>query len=421
MLTMLLVLTGMVLAMSGSALADELDLGLDTLFEQWNEDAPALSALVDYVESVTDEESEDFIPEEARIAVFDMDGTLSGELFPTYLEVVLLANRILSDPSWKPDAEMLEFGRMMRDHALDKSFPEGFDYDFSHHQAKAFAGMTMEEYAAFVRNVLEHEADGFEGMTYGEAYYRPMAEVLTYLTAYGFKCYVVSGSDRFIVRTFMGDALGIPSDQTIGSDTLMAASGQGSTDGIEYVFTGDDTVVRTDKLIIKDLKTNKVAQIVQEIGQQPVLSFGNSSGDVSMNNYALLNNPYRSAAFMLVADDDVRDYGNPEKGPELRKKWEDMGYQVISMRDDWKTIYGEDVKKTGEFHWLQDFADDKIPARDTVAETETGKAAAQSESNAETGKAAAQSESNAETGKAAAQDVDSETESGAAEQLEKAA
>ena len=34
--------------------------------------------------------------------------------------------------------------------------------------------------------------------------------------------------------------------------------------------------VRTDELIIKNLKTNKVLQISQEIGKVPVLSFGNS-------------------------------------------------------------------------------------------------------------------------------------------------
>ena len=47
-----------------------------------------------------------------------------------------------------------------------------------------------------------------------------------------------------------------------------------------------DTLVRTDRLLIKDMKTNKVLQIAQEIGRQPVLSFGNSSGDMSMHNYA---------------------------------------------------------------------------------------------------------------------------------------
>ena len=45
---------------------------------------------------------------------------------------------------------------------------------------------------------------------------------------------------------------------------------------------------------------NKVLQIVTDIGRQPVLSFGNSSGDVSMHNYTIMNNVYPSAAFMLT-------------------------------------------------------------------------------------------------------------------------
>ncbi len=31
------------------------------------------------------------------------------------------------------------------------------------------------------------------------------------------------------------------------------------------------------------------------------------------------------------------------------------------MRDDWKTIYGEEVEKTGEFDWLADYAEDRVP------------------------------------------------------------
>ena len=336
--------------LTGSSAAEE-------QFLLWEPDAPALHALKDYVQAVTDSASQDFIPQEDRIAVFDMDGTLIGELFPTYLEVMLLTERILADSSWEPDEEMLEFGRMTRDHALDKSFPADYDYAFSHHQAKAFAGMTLQEYADFITRTLQQEADGFEGMTYAEAYYLPMVEVVEYLQENGFKCYIVSGSDRFIIRTYLDGVVDIPYENMIGSDTALAARNQGDTDGIEYVFTGDDELVRTDKLLVKDLKTNKVLQIAQEIGKQPVLSFGNSSGDVSMNNYALLNNPYRSAAFMLVADDDARDYGNPAKHDELTAKWEGMGYNVISMRDDWKTIYGENVKKTGTFRWLEKYAD----------------------------------------------------------------
>jgi len=92
-----------------------------------------------------------------------------------------------------------------------------------------------------------------------------------------------------------------------------------------------------------------------------VLSFGNSSGDVSMHNYVIHNNVYKSAAFMLIADDDVRDYGNPVKVAPLKEKWEASGYTVISMANDWKTIYGEDVVKTNEFHWLEELAEDRVP------------------------------------------------------------
>ncbi len=329
-------------------------------FSLWNTDAPALGDLTGYVEAVTDPDSPDFIPEADRIATFDMDGTLIGELFPTYLEVILLTERILADPDYEPDEEMLEFGRVMRDHVLDKSYPAGFDYEFSYHQAKAFEGMTIDEYYDFIDRTLQHGADGFEGMTYAQAYYKPMAQVVEYLQDNGFKCYVVSGSDRFIVRAFIRGFLDIPAENIIGSDTALKARDQGDIEGIEYVFTGDDTVVRSDQLIIKNLKLNKVLQIAQEIGHQPVLSFGNSSGDVSMNNYAICNNKYRSAAFMVVADDEERDYGKSENHDKLFEEWKDMGYSVISMRDDWKTIYGEDVKKTGEFNWLTNYADENI-------------------------------------------------------------
>lgn len=358
------------MAFAGIAIAETAETEGEIGFELWNPDAPALNALIEYVAAVTDEASPDYIPPADRIATFDMDGTLMAELAPTYLEVMLLTERILKDPSYQPDEEMLAFGRMTRDCALDKSFPDDYDYEFSYHQARAFAGMTLPEYADFITRFLVYDADGFEGMTYADAYYLPMTEVVEYLQENGFKCYVVSGSDRFIVRTFIEGAFDIPAENIIGSDTQLAARDQGDADGIEYVFTGDDELVRTDRLLIKDLKTNKVIQIAQEIGRQPVLSFGNSSGDVSMNNYALLNNRYRSAAFMVVADDGERDYGNPDNHGELTEKWQGMGYNVISMRDDWKTIYGDDVKKTGEFHWLENYAEDRVPA-DAANESET--------------------------------------------------
>ena len=60
---------------------------------------------------------------------------------------------------------------------------------------------------------------------------------------------------------------------------------------------------------------------------------------------------------MLIADNEEQDYGNTEKVQPLREKWEANGYYVISMKDDFRTIYGEEVSKTGTFHCLEDLAE----------------------------------------------------------------
>ena len=331
----------------------------EEIFAEWNEGAPALEALIDYVESVTDEASPDYIPPVDRIAVFDMDGTVYGELFPTYLEYYMLAWRILKDPSIEPDAEMLKVGRTLRDCALDNSFPEDMPVQHAIQAARAYAGLTLNEFADFVTEILLRDVDGFEGMTYGEAFYQPILEVVEYLQENEFKVYIVSGSDRFICRTLIEGHMDIPYENIIGMDVALEATNQNGVDGLDYVYTAEDDVIRSDRLLIKNLKMNKVCQIAQEIGRQPVLSFGNSGGDVSMHMYTISNNVYKSAAFMLVADDDVRDYGNPEKAEELREQWDEKGFNVISMKNDFRTIYGEDVVKTGEFHWAEELADDR--------------------------------------------------------------
>ncbi len=366
-----------VMAFAIPAMAEEED-----PFADWNPEAPALQALIEYVTAVTDETSQDYIPPVDRIATFDMDGTLCAELNPTYLEYYLLAWWILKDPSWEPDAEMLEFGRMLRDHAIDKAFPDGMDMLHATHAARAYAGMTLTQFSDFVTNCLVREADGFEGMTYANAFYTPMIEVVEYLQEHDFKVYIVSGSDRFICRTYLEGVLDIPYENIIGMDVAVEATNQGDTDGLKYVYSKDDTIIRTDRLLIKNLKMNKVTQIVQEIGRQPVLSFGNSSGDVSMHNYTIFDNKYRSAAFMLVADNEELDYGNAEKVQPLREQWEANGYHVISMKDDFRTIYGDGVRKTDTFFWMSDLAEDRQPAEEAQPAEQTAAEAQPAEETA---------------------------------------
>ena len=312
-------------------------------FTQWNS-CEALTALQEYVEDVTNPNSKNFIKEEDRIATFDMDGTFVGELYPTYFEYNLLEYRVLDDETYKdiaPD-DVKEAAQNIRDFVRNgKKLPSHFDMIHAQAAAKAYAGMTLAQFDTYVKAYAAKQANGFRGMTYGQSFYKPMLQVFNYLKANGFTYYVVSGSDRFICRALV-EAIGISPNRVIGMDVKLRSSSQGDETGVNYTMGKEEDLIRTDELIIKNLKTNKVLQITQEIGKVPVLSFGNSSGDCAMHNFCL-SNTYRSAAFMLIADDDSRDHADREKALSLGTQWREAGYHVISMRDDFKTIYGDGI------------------------------------------------------------------------------
>ncbi len=340
-----------------------------TYFGSWNE-CSSLTALKEYINDVTDKKSPNYIPIEDRIATFDMDGTFIGELYPTYFEYNMLEYRVLEDEDYKSiaPADVVETANDIRNFVtLGTPLPNydeshGFDMKHAYAAAKAYSGMSIAEFDQYVKNYAKNPANGFINMTYAESFYKPMLEVFDYLAANDFTYYVVSGSDRFICRSLV-ESLGIAPNRVIGMDVELKMSEQGSADGVNYTCGVDETLIRTDNLLIKNLKTNKVKQIAQEIGKVPVLSFGNSGGDAAMHNYALSNPSYKSAAFMLVADDDTRDHARKNVLDEgtlrlendeefqarinkLNNDWEKANYHVISMKNDFKTIYGNNVQIT---------------------------------------------------------------------------
>ncbi len=314
----------------------------------WSGEAPARKALLSYMAAVTDETSPDFIPVEDRIAVFDMDGTLFCETDPNYFDYMLLEYRVLEDPDYKDRASEFErevAGKIREQNETGKSF-SGLEVDHGRAVASAFAGMTLGEFNDYIREFKKQPMPGYEGMLRGEGWYLPMLQVVEYLQANGFTVYIVSGTDRLIVRgIFDGAPLNIPNRQLIGSDETIVSSGQGDADGLEYVFAEGDELILGGEFLIKNLKMNKVSVIMQEIGQQPVLSFGNSTGDSSMAEFVTGGNPYLSLAFMLCCDDTERENGNPSKAEKMFALCEEFDWVPVSMKNDWTTIYGEGVTR----------------------------------------------------------------------------
>lgn len=66
-----------------------------------------------------------------------------------------------------------------------------------------------------------------------------------------------------------------------------------------------------------------------------------------MLNYAEGNPDHEGMGFFIVCDDTEREYGSEEKAAGFYEEVEKEGWTPFSMANDWKTIYGEGVQKTG--------------------------------------------------------------------------
>ena len=318
-------------------------------FKFWTKDAVAKQKLVEFVTDVTNKKSKNFIPVEDRLAVFDMDGTFIGESMPCYFEWMLYLERALHDPNYTPTLEDKAYAEMVNaeiyaGHFMTGKFPKGIDLGEAKSQQSVFAGMTPADYEKYVKKFMEKPVEGLTNLKWGEAFYLPMVEVIKYLQANNFTVYVVTGSDRPAMRVMASELLKIPYNQVIGTNPDIKAANQGEISADNYTYKHDDYIIR-GQLTKKNLKMNKVVAIEHEIGKQPVLAFGNSGGDTSMLNYAITGNKYKSLAFFVICDDTERELGNIDKANKCVKLADDNGWIKISMKNDFKTIYGDDVER----------------------------------------------------------------------------
>ncbi|MBR6321648.1 MAG: haloacid dehalogenase-like hydrolase [Lachnospiraceae bacterium] len=324
---------------------EEKKIAANETLDLWAEDSEAAKMLVDYVEAVTDKDGEEFIPEADRIAVFDLDGTLFCETDPIYLEWLLFVKRAMFDETYEATDEEKQLARDIVEAAVTGVFPEDLEMRQILAETEAFAGMPLNDYLAYLDDIFALPAFGYENMAVGEAFYKPMLQVVDYLKENDFTVYIVSGSGRTFVRELAVEACGLPRSQVIGTDTLIIASGQGDAGGYDYTYTKEDELVLSNELILKNVKSNKITQIMEHIGVKPVLSFGNSSGDIPMAEFTCWDNQYDAMAFMLCCDDLERENGNEKKAAKMEASCIELGFVPVSMKNDFLTIYGDGVVK----------------------------------------------------------------------------
>ncbi len=315
-------------------------------FKYWNEDSPTLKKIINFVEDATNPASENFIPVEDRVATFDMDGTFYCETAPIYFQESMFFFRALEDKNFDAPKDMVNFAKKIQPKVFNKAgLTAAESKKYFNYLTKAYAGMTDEEYRAYVRNFMQTSEVGFTNLKRGEAFYLPMVEIISYLSENNFAVYIDSACGVSTTRELIENILPIRYDRILASDFVYTSTNMQKDLPDKHFFDRNkEKIIISGEPIKENGKTAKIFSIINQIGKKPVLAFGNSSGDTSMFEYTLQNEKYRSMAFYVLCDDVERELGNLNRAEKEKNFAAQRGYNTISMRNDWKTIYGDNVK-----------------------------------------------------------------------------
>jgi phosphoglycolate phosphatase-like HAD superfamily hydrolase len=295
----------------------------ETVLESWN-DGPAKQAILDFVASATTP-GPGFVAVADRIATFDNDGTLWVEQpLPPQFDFVFRkwSAEIKQDPSLasqqpykaiiEKDMAFLE-GVAVQDPEVVAALLRAF--------TRSWAGTTPDEFDAQVREWLQTARQPKLGVLYIELVYKPMLELLDLLKAHEFRVFVASGGGRDFMRAFAEQTWGIHKENVIGT-------------AAEYTYA-DGKIARAERALGNlDLGPGKPEHIFAQTGRLPAFAGGNADVDIEMleaSRFALLVNH----------DDEEREFGYTKGAEKSLAKAKELGWTVVSMKSDWKTVFTE--------------------------------------------------------------------------------
>jgi haloacid dehalogenase-like hydrolase len=270
--------------------------------------------------------------------VFDNDGTLWCEK-PMPIELMFTLQRLTAMA--EQDATLRE--RQPWKAAYTRDFQWLSDVVTQHYAGddsnvkvlmggilQAFAGMSVEEYAAAATSFVTDGKHPLLGRPFATCGYVAMNELLRYLEANGFATYIASGGNRDFMRVFTSGVYGSPPERVIGSSN-------------ELEYRDDDgggSVVYQAQPDVFDDGPAKPVRIWSRIGRRPILAGGNSNGDVPMLRFA--GGPSRSALRLLVAHDDPdREFDYTAGAEQAIEQAKSQGWTVVSIKDDWATVFAD--------------------------------------------------------------------------------
>ena len=305
---------------------------MGTHLASWK-DTPTRTAIIDFVVRTTTEGDADYIEPNDRISVFDNDGTLWTEQ-PLYNQFLFAIDRLRvlapDHPEWNDDpalravlkGDMAAFGGTGMKGVVELVMA-------------THAGLTTEDFDAVVRGWIGTAQHPVLKRSYPKTAFTPMIELLEYLRANGYATFIVSGGGVEFMRAFSNDAYGIPPEHVIGS-----------TGKTEFkVIDGKPVLVKLPEIDAVNDGPGKPVGIQKFLGRRPVITVGNSDGDLEMLQYTAAGGGPRFMA--LVHHDDAEretayDKGSPVGAlDKALTEANRRGWTVISMKDDWNRIFAD--------------------------------------------------------------------------------
>jgi phosphoserine phosphatase len=303
-----------------------------TELRSWN-DTDTTQAIVEFVETTARG-----IPTEERVAVFDNDGTLWSEKpMPIELAFILQRLAVMADE----DASLREKQPWKAAHEKDYAWLGGvIDKHYAGDDGdvkvllggllQAFAGQTVDEYLSAATAFLAEAPHPTLGRRLRDCGYVPMVELLRYLEANGFTCFIASGGSRDFMRAVTAEIYAIPPERVVGSSNGLRYTDDEHGGAVAYLAEPD----------VFDDGPVKPVRIWSRIGRRPILAGGNSNGDIPMLRFA--GGKDRPALRLLVLHDDPEREFDYVKGAEQaleRARADD--WTVVSVKTDWATVFAE--------------------------------------------------------------------------------
>ena len=296
----------------------------------WNS-GPTKSAIVQFVNNVTQKGGPDFVPPAERIATFDNDGTLWCEQ-PMYVQLAFALDRVkaraMEHPEWK---ETEPFKSVLANDI--KGVMDSGEKGLAEMIMATHAGMSVEEFNQIAKYWLTMSRHPKYNRPYTELVYQPMLELLSYLRANGFKTYIVSGGGVEFMRPWTEKVYGIPPEQVIGSSIKTKYD----------VVDGKPVLMRLPEIDFIDDKDGKPVGINKFIGRRPIAAFGNSDGDLQMLEWTSATNKPHFALIVHHIDaereyayDRDSAFGRLDKALVAATQ---NGWTVVDMKKDWKRIF----------------------------------------------------------------------------------